>query len=89
MHRTQGGDTREETCRYTGGSPFLSMSSSTNGLGLREVVSFLPCKNDTGVVRQWLPVAQGNQPPSCLSFVTAHHPGSLELEGLWAHCQGQ
>lgn len=80
---TQGGGTREETYRYaTEAISFLSMSSSTNGLGLGKLYLSFPCKNDTGVVRQCQPVAKAISHNLHLSFVTAHpHPGSLELEG--------
>ena len=49
---TQRRGTREETYRYaTEAISFLSMSSSTNGLGLGKLYLSFPCKNDTGVMR--------------------------------------
>ena len=78
---TQGGGTREETYRYaTEAISFLSMSSSTNGLGLGKLYLSFPCKNDTGVMRQRQPIAKAISHTRHLSFVTAP-PGSLELEG--------
>lgn len=77
---TQRGGTREETYRYaTEAISFLSMSSSTNGLGLGKLYLSFPCKNDR--CHETAPTCcPGNQPcPAPLSQPCP--PGSLELEG--------